>query len=164
MEINFLAILVAALATLPIGFIWYNPKVFGTIWMKETGMTEEKAKRCKHVENFRPYYLVFIYDRLYTSDYGYSSIWRIRYGRRRCKDTKTFFHAFMADYGHAYRTFKHGMLHGFIAGLFLALPIVGINALFERKSWKIYTYQWRLLHYLLNNYGRHYLCLGIIKF
>lgn len=44
MEINFLALLVAAFSTLVVGFIWYNPKVFGTIWMKESGMTEEKMK------------------------------------------------------------------------------------------------------------------------
>ena len=45
MPFNFIAILVAALATLLVGFVWYNPKVFGTIWMNETGMTEEKAKQ-----------------------------------------------------------------------------------------------------------------------
>jgi hypothetical protein len=60
--------------------------------------------------------------------------------------------AFMADYGTAYRTFKHGMLHGFITGLFLALPIVGINALFERKSWK----------YILINGGYFIVCLTIM--
>ena len=45
MEINFLAVLVAALSSFVVGFVWYNPKVFGTIWMKEVGMTEEKAKQ-----------------------------------------------------------------------------------------------------------------------
>jgi hypothetical protein len=30
--------------------------------------------------------------------------------------------SFMADYGTAFRTFKHGLLHGFIAGFFLLLP------------------------------------------
>ena len=39
-QINFLALIVASLSTLVVGFIWYNPKVFGTIWMKEIGMTE----------------------------------------------------------------------------------------------------------------------------
>jgi len=29
MNIKFLAIFVAALGTIPIGFIWYNPNVFG---------------------------------------------------------------------------------------------------------------------------------------
>ena len=45
MEINFLAVLVAALSSFVVGFVWYNPKVFGTIWMNEIGMTEEKAKQ-----------------------------------------------------------------------------------------------------------------------
>lgn len=35
MKINFLALLLAAASTLAVGFVWYNPKVFGTIWMKE---------------------------------------------------------------------------------------------------------------------------------
>ena len=43
--INFPAILVAALSSFVVGFVWYNPKVFGTIWMNETGMTDEKAKQ-----------------------------------------------------------------------------------------------------------------------
>ena len=44
MEINFLALLLAALSTLVVGFIWYNPKVFGTAWMKLNGFTEEQMK------------------------------------------------------------------------------------------------------------------------
>jgi hypothetical protein len=44
--------------------------------------------------------------------------------------------AFLADYGTAFRTFKHGALHGFIAGLFFCLPVIGVGALFERRSWK----------------------------
>ena len=43
--INFKAIFVASFSSLIVGFIWYNPKVFGTIWMNETGMTEEKAEK-----------------------------------------------------------------------------------------------------------------------
>ncbi len=27
-----------------LGFIWYHPKVLGTVWMTETGLTEEKMK------------------------------------------------------------------------------------------------------------------------
>jgi hypothetical protein len=40
MEINFLSLILAALSTLVVGFVWYHPKVFGTIWMKESGMTQ----------------------------------------------------------------------------------------------------------------------------
>ncbi len=35
MEMNFIALFVAAIITLFVGFIWYHPKVFGTIWMKK---------------------------------------------------------------------------------------------------------------------------------
>jgi hypothetical protein len=38
--------------------------------------------------------------------------------------------------GNDFRTFKHGALHGFFSGLFIALPILGTNALFEQKGWK----------------------------
>ncbi len=44
MEINFLALLAAAVSALIIGAIWYNPKVFGTAWMKAADMTEEKMQ------------------------------------------------------------------------------------------------------------------------
>lgn len=44
MNFNWIAILLAALSALVIGFIWYNPRVFGAVWMKEIGMTEEQLK------------------------------------------------------------------------------------------------------------------------
>ena len=44
MDINFLAVLVAALVPMIMGFIWYNPKVLGNAWMKAAGLDEEKLK------------------------------------------------------------------------------------------------------------------------
>ena len=44
MEMNFLALLVAAASTVVVGFIWYHPRFFGTIWMKESGTTQEMIK------------------------------------------------------------------------------------------------------------------------
>ena len=42
----------------------------------------------------------------------------------------------MAKYGNEFRTFKHGTFHGTLGGLAFALPILGTNALFERKGFK----------------------------
>lgn len=42
----------------------------------------------------------------------------------------------MANYGENYRTFKHGALHGAMTGIFIALPILATQAMFERKSLK----------------------------
>jgi hypothetical protein len=44
-EINFLAVIVAALSCFVTGFLWYGPLLFGKIWMKEAGITKEKAKQ-----------------------------------------------------------------------------------------------------------------------
>ena len=38
-DINYLAVVVAALLSMVIGFVWYSLKVFGKPWMKETGLT-----------------------------------------------------------------------------------------------------------------------------
>ena len=34
-NLNLLAILVAAIATMPIGFLWYFPLLFANPWMRE---------------------------------------------------------------------------------------------------------------------------------
>ncbi len=43
MEINWLAVIVAALSSFPLGYVWYGP-LFGKAWMGEVGMTEAKAR------------------------------------------------------------------------------------------------------------------------
>ncbi|TDE06238.1 DUF1761 domain-containing protein [Flavobacterium hiemivividum] len=136
MEINFLAFLAAALSTLVVGFVWYHPKVFGTIWMKESGMTEDKMKGSNMpvifgMAVFYAFLIAIVLQFLVIHQWG--ALGMIGGDPTLAKPS---YANFMADYGTAFRTFKHGMLHGFMAGLFLALPIVGTNALFERRSWK----------------------------
>ena len=46
------------------------------------------------------------------------------------------FQAFMTNYGTSFRIFKHGTLHGFMIRLFFALPLIGFDALYERRSCK----------------------------
>ena len=46
------------------------------------------------------------------------------------------FKNFIASYGENYRSFKHGALHGAMTGVFLGLPILATQAVFERKSFK----------------------------
>jgi len=51
-QINFLAVFVAALASFAIGGLWYSPVLFGNIWMKEAGISEEKAKKSNMIKTF----------------------------------------------------------------------------------------------------------------
>lgn len=136
MEMNWIAILVAAFSTLIIGFIWYHPKVFGTIWMKEAGMTEEKMKGSNMALIFG---MSIIYAFLIGVVLQFLTIhqWGA-HGMIGGKTTEALpsYNAFMADYGTAFRTFKHGALHGFLTGLLLILPVIGTNSLYERRSFK----------------------------
>ena len=136
MEINFIALLLAALSTLVVGFIWYHPNVFGTIWMKESGMTEDKMKGSNMIlifgmSIFYAFLISFILQMLVVHQWG-------AMGMIGGDPTKALpsYSAFIADYGTAFRTFKHGALHGFMTGLFFALPVIGVGALYERRSWK----------------------------
>lgn len=138
MPFNPIAILVAALATLLVGFVWYNPKVFGTIWMKEIGMTEEKAKQGNmfKIFGFTIFFslmLSFITPALVIHQLGALGMVG---GPNEVSKALPSYAAFMADYGDAYRTYKHGALHGFMSGIFIVLPIIGINSMFDQKSWK----------------------------
>jgi len=44
-KINYLAVVVAALSSFLVGFLWYSPMLFGKAWMKENGLTEEKIRK-----------------------------------------------------------------------------------------------------------------------
>lgn len=136
MNINFLALLLASVSTLAVGFVWYNPKVFGTIWMKESGMTEEKMKGTNMLLIFGmsfiyAFLISFILQMLVIHQFG-------AFGMIGGDEKKALpsYSSFMADYGTAFRTFKHGALHGFITGIFFSVPLIGTNALYERRSFK----------------------------
>ena len=132
----FLHPLVASLASLVIGFIWYHPKVFGTAWMKATGMTEEKMKATNPAKTYGlallcAFFVAFILQFLSIHQTGAFSLID-----GNIETALPSYQAFMDDYGTVYRTFKHGAFHGTMAGVFFALPVICTNALFEQKSAK----------------------------
>lgn len=138
MEFNFLAVLVAALTSFVVGFVWYNPKVFGTIWMKEAGLTQEQLAKGNMLKIFG---LTFVYSLMVAFMMHILVIHQMGAlgmigGPDLIPTAKPSYAAFLADYGDAFRTYKHGALHGFMSGIFLASPIIAMNGLFERKSWK----------------------------
>ena len=154
MEINFLAVLAAAVSALLVGFFWYNPKVFGTAWMQAADMTEEKIKGGNMLKIFAlsllfAIMLAFTMPSIVIHQMGALSMVG---GMTEVESAKPSYEAFMLDYGTTFRTFKHGVLHGILAGIFIALPILGTNALFERKGAK----------YILINSGYWIVTMGIM--
>ncbi|WP_346883456.1 DUF1761 domain-containing protein [uncultured Algibacter sp.] len=150
--LNPIALLVAAISALVVGFIWYNPKVFGNAWMKAAGITEEQIKGGNMIKIF---VMAFIFAFLLAMVMMQLSIHQTGALSLVGGDASVAlpsYASFMADYGTHFRTFKHGVLHGVFAGIFIALPIIGTNALFERKSAK----------YILINSGYWIVTLGIM--
>lgn len=134
MEPNYLAILVAALSSFVVGFIWYNPKVFGNTWMREIGMTEESAKKGNMAKIFGLTFVFAIMLAFFMPTLVIHQVGAVQLAGGNANDEA--FLAYMQVHGEAFRTFRHGALHGCMASLFIALPIIGTNALFEQKSFK----------------------------
>lgn len=142
LTVNFPIILAASLIPLVIGFIWYNPKVLGTAWLEAAGVTEEKMKGANMPLIFG---LSFLFSFFLAMSLQFMVIHQFHIGsilmnEPSLKDPNSELYKyvmdFLAKYGNNFRTFKHGSFHGFLAGMMLALPMIGTNALFERKSFK----------------------------
>jgi hypothetical protein len=142
MHLNWLIILVAALVPMVLGFIWYNPKVFGNAWMAAAGLDQEKMKGANMGMIFT---LSFIFSFLISFSMQFIVIHQMHFysilaNEDGLKDPNSAFSLYIKDfidkYGNNFRTFKHGALHGTLTGIFLIFPMVAINAMFERKSFK----------------------------
>lgn len=44
-KLNYLAVVAAALSSFLIGGVWYSPVLFGKVWLRETGLTDEGLRR-----------------------------------------------------------------------------------------------------------------------
>lgn len=142
MDMNWLALLVAAFVPTIIGFIWYNPKVLGTAWMKAADMTEEKMKGANMPLVFG---LSLVLSFMLALSIGFIVIHQthinsilideVGFGDPT-SEVGILLANFMAKYGNNFRTFGHGAFHGIITGILLVNPILATNAMFERKGFK----------------------------
>jgi hypothetical protein len=107
--VNWLAVIVSALSTFLIGFLWYSPAVFGNAWMKENGFTEESMKNANMVMIFGTSFIL-------------SLVASINLAMFLGPDQ---------DAG-------MGAFYGFLAGFGWVATFVGTHYLFERKSFKLF--------------------------
>lgn len=109
MNINYWAIVVSALSTFLIGGLWYSPAIFGKVWMKENGFTEETTKKSNMIKVFGlSFFLALI-----------SSI-------------------NLAMFMGPERNPAMGALWGFLAGFGWVATFLGTYYLFEQKSFKLF--------------------------
>ncbi len=149
---NIYSLLVASLTSLLIGFVWYNPKIFGTIWMRESGIKfdpENKPNMLKMIliHFICAFFIAILLRFLVIHQTGALAM----IGGDVSNATPTFT-AFMDEYGTVFRTFKHGALHGTLTGILFVLPLFSITAMYEGKSFK----------YVLVNSGYWTISLGVM--
>jgi hypothetical protein len=140
---NIITFVLAGFVPLFVGFIWYNNSFgFGKAWMKENGFTEEYLQK-----NFNPlktFGLCYLLGILLATALmpmtihqgGLQSMLANVDMSDTSSETVKSYNYLMENHGNNFRTFKHGALHGLIYALFLVLPLLGINALFEKRSAK----------------------------
>jgi hypothetical protein len=109
MDLNYLAIVLAALSTFLLGGLWYSPAVFGKTWMKENGFTEESMRGSNMLKIFG---LAFILALISAVN--------------------------LAMFMGPEKDVSMGAAYGFAAGFGWVATFVGTHYLFERKSFKLF--------------------------
>ena len=108
-ELNWLAVVIAALASFLLGGLWYSPVLFGKAWQRETGLTDEQLKQGNMARIFG---LSFILALLAAWNFG--------------------------NFLGPRPSLALGIGAGASAGLLWVAGSFGINYLFERKSLKLF--------------------------
>jgi len=150
---NLTILLLAALVPIVTGFIWYHPKIAGTAWMKSAGIDPSRLKTggMAGILFFALLFSVMLSLILHSvvihQQHVYSMVMNAPGFGEEGSEVMTDLNAFLAKYGGEFRSFGHGVFHGVLAALFFALPVFGMNALFERKGFRyilIHTVYWIL--------------------
>lgn len=115
MEISIyvLPVLVSALAAFALGALWYSPVLFGKIWQKELGISDEKIKQANMIKIFgTSFFLTFIMA---------LGMWLLFHNMDMAK-----------------LTWKIGLSHGLYVGIAFVATSMGVNYLFQRQSFKLW--------------------------
>jgi hypothetical protein len=108
-EINYWAVLVSALATFVIGSVWYSPALFAKPWMKELGFTKEEMSNGSMIKIFGISFLLMLVISFNLAAFiGPESDWQF------------------------------GMTAGALAGIGWVAAAMGVNYLYERKSFRFW--------------------------
>ena len=106
-EINWLAVVAAAVSMFIIGGLWYSPILFGRVWQRANGFTDEQVKNLNRARAFGGAFLLALVMSANLAMF--------------LADSKT--------------TLLWGMTAGALAGLGWVAAGFAVVALFENRSW-----------------------------
>jgi hypothetical protein len=129
-QMNFMAIVCAALIPMIMGFLYYHPAVMGNAWMKANDLTMEKiGKGPKPVL----YLLALVFSFMLAFFF-----WGWTTGAGGLEQMQV---VDPVD-GHSYVTFKHGAFHGVVFSIMVILPIFATMKIFEMRKWSWVFVNW----------------------
>ena len=147
---NPLVLILAGLIPMLVGAIWYGP-LFGRSWMRVNGFSEDTLKTGNMAVIFGLSFLLSIVFAvglagLCIHQNAVMQLFAMHPDfATPGTEVHTLYTTMIENYGDRHRTFGHGAVHGGFATILLALPLIAINALFERRGWKyigIHTGYW----------------------
>lgn len=116
-EVNYVAIFLAAIVSMIAGFIWYSPSVLGKPWMKASGHTPDSLKKAQK-EMGKLYGLSFLVALL--TAYVLFHVMGLSYN---------FYH---------YSMISTGIISGFWMWIGFVMPVQLTDAIFGKKNWKLF--------------------------
>ena len=129
-HLNPLALVVAAIMPMIMGFLYYHPKLMGGPWMKANGITLESIgtgpKPVLYLLALAASFLLALFVWANVTGGG---------GRDPLQVTDPI------D-GHSYVTFGHGVVHGLIMSVLVILPIFVTMSIFEKRGWNWAFINW----------------------
>lgn len=143
LPINFWINFLIALVPLAVGSVWYGP-LFGKLWQRESGVTDEQMANANMLKIFGLTYVysfllvaflptLVIHQTGLSGIFGMTADWRTT-GSALWQELNAIDDKWGMYTRHLH--FGHGAMHGMLGALFIGAPIICINGLFERKSWK----------------------------
>ena len=149
MEGNSYIYFIAALIPMIIGFIWYNPKVFGNAWMKAAKVTQGDIEGGNMPLIFG---LSYLFSLMLAGILNYlvhhdmqilgTILMDPELGVSETSELGVLAMDFAEQIKVRYSSFPHGMVHGMMMAVFVVLPVFATNAMFERKSFKYVLVNW----------------------
>lgn len=111
-SINILAVIVAALSTFLVGWLWYGP-LFGKAWMNAVGVTEEDIEQGNMAK-------IFGFSFLFEIIMAFNLAMFITGSPEAAENA----------------TAAMGTFYGFLVGFGWVFFALAVNSLYEGKSWK----------------------------
>jgi len=107
--INIWAVLVSAVAFWALGAIWYSPVLFSKRWQKEVGFKEEEITKTNMVKVFGLSFLIML-----------MMVWALNFVINSHKPEEV--------------SLMRGLHYGVFTGFFFSMLTMGINYLYQRRS------------------------------